>query len=364
MTRRMFAYTLGCTGVGRQLNNLVGNPLHELDTFREGAVVTISGPPDKYIADGWVAGLQSSDPAAAVKACRATASPPLSLDGNLLLQVAGTTGALAAGDYLGLHHCIEGLELVDLNLGGPSADTLYLAFKARCSEAPYTFAAIFINAALNRAFPISFTVAVVGAWQQFTATIPGDTEGIWTVPSTGPGAYLRFGVTGGSNLVGTSGIWNSGTNVVVTPDCSNSLMQTLGATFEIADVALATQSTVSKRGSASDLFIRMQRYLTKSYDQGVPLGAATDNGAVSPGDVRYAVPQRIAGAVTLYSPHDGAPGMAYDYANGVNVPATVLRTGTRGFTWSALPASGNVVNIGAHFFSDARFGSLESALLT
>ena len=322
------------------MNNLIGNSLHELDTFREGAVVTISGPPDKYIADGWVAGLKSSDPAAVVKACRATASPPLSLDGNLLLQVTGNTGALSAGDYLGFHHAIEALELVDLNLGDPSADTLYMAFQARCSEAPYTFAAIFLNGALNRAFPVNFTITEANVWQPFSATIPGDTEGTWTVPGIGPGAFLRFGVTGGSNFVGMSGTWNSGANVVVTPDCCNSLLQTMGATFEVGDVALATLSTVSKRGSASDLFVRMQRYLTKSYDQGVALGSVTDNGAVSPGDVRFAVPQRAEPVVTLYSPKSGTPGMAFDYINGVDVPATVLRTGTRGFTWSASRGGG------------------------
>ena len=342
--------------------NLIGNSYHELDTFREGALVALGGP-DHYIADGWVAGFKSSDPAAAAQACRATSSPPASLIGNLFEAVTTPTMELGAGDYLNFHYAHECYDLGGLYFGTPDAVALYLALQARCSVAPYTFTAIFLNGTLDRAYPVNFTIAAANVWQKFTATIPGDTEGAWPVYAAGPGAFLRVSAVGGSDYLGTAGEWNNGINVCVAAGASNTLLQS-AASFEIADVALSTEPLAAKRGTLADLFQREQRHLVKSYEQGTPLGTATNTGAVSPGDVRFAVPQRIDPAVTLYSPRSGAPGMAFDYVNNVDVPATVLRTSERGFTWTASPAAGSVVNIGAHFFADARFGSLEGAGLT
>lgn len=113
------------------------------------------------------------------------------------------SGAIASSP-LGLWHrqVIEGLNVADLGFGATGAASFTLSFWVKATKTG-TFSVSFQNAATDRSYVTTFTVASANTWQKFIVTIPGDTTGTWATDNT-EGLNVTFVWSGNSAWIGTS----------------------------------------------------------------------------------------------------------------------------------------------------------------
>lgn len=111
-----------------------------------------------------------------------------------------------------------------------------------------------------------------------------------------------------------------------------------------------------------------QRYFETSYDNGVAPGTINTNaganlvigyssgGSYVGNTVGFKASMRAdpTMTITLYSPHSGTSGKAYDYDNSVDVtPALNTVTGEGSFNWYAAPSTGTLAILGVHWTASA-----------
>jgi len=149
--------------------------------------------------------------------------------------------SVAAGDFFGLRHTIEGHNFSDLQWGNPAAKTVTLSFQVK-SSLTGTFGGAVANSGLNRNYPFTYTISTANTWETKSITIPGDTAGTW-LGGTNIGAVLYFGLGVGSTYSGTAGTWAAGTKLSATGAVS--VVGTNTATFHITNIQLEIGSTAT-----------------------------------------------------------------------------------------------------------------------
>lgn len=168
-----------------------------------------------FLADEWSVGISGI-----VASCQRVTLPSPSPEGTqtgVAFTATTAKASLAAGDSLVMNHPVEGVDIVDFDWGTASAKAIVLRFNVYCEQAG-TFAVAITNAANNRAYCTSFTVAAANSWQTVNLAIPGDTTGTWP-NSNALGLVVRFGYAIGSTYVGVAG-WQAG-QFMAPPGCTN-----------------------------------------------------------------------------------------------------------------------------------------------
>jgi hypothetical protein len=186
---------------------------------------------------------------------------------NSLLVTSSSAYSVLTGDYFGIAHPIEGLNVADFGWGSAGAATVTLSFWVR-SSLTGTFGGAVQNSASNRSYPFSYTISAANTLEQKTITIAGDTTGTW-LTTNGVGLVVRFGLGYGSTYGGgTAGAWVGSDTQSVTGAVS--VVGTSGATFYITGVQLEKGSTATSfdvRAYSAELAM-CQRYYFKTFAQG------------------------------------------------------------------------------------------------
>ena len=161
---------------------------------------------------------------------------------------------------------IEGLNVIDLNLGTASAATITCTVWIKGSIAG-TYTCYLGNGTGARSYV--GTIAVTTSWAKQTITLIGDTTGTWPTDNT---TGLRLGVDLGSgiNQSTTAGVWQAGF-FARTAGSVTFVNQVNGSTLNITGVQLelgSTATTFEQRPYGLE-FALCQRYLPASNGVGV-----------------------------------------------------------------------------------------------
>lgn len=306
--------------------NKIRNPEMLFDQLYVGSTNTPTG--NTIALDGW--GIKSSQ--ASKISFRQVADAPPGATMSVLLTVASQS-TLAAGDTFAWYQRIEGMDCADLGFGTAGAQSIAIGFWAKASTTgTYTYA--IKNSAANRAYIGTYTITAANTWQQFSAVIPGDTTGTWLTGIGVQGLGIYFDLGCGSNFNTTAGSWlaNNGYN---TASSIKFASLTAGATLNITRVELMKSTVVSTSFEPLPYSVeleRLQRYVEKSYEPLVGIGAVTNIGAASyeaPGEtgqvpfgVVFKSTKCIVPTVTWFNPSSGAQNSIRNNTGAINIAVT------------------------------------------
>ena len=123
------------------------------------------------------------------------------------VTVANAYTVLAA-DYFSILQAIEGVNILDLDYGLPTAKTCTLLFWVSSSVVGLHSGSL-RNAGNLRSYPFFFTITTANIWQQVAIIIPGDTAGTWST-NTNVGITVVFNLGSGTTFSSTAGSWQTG----------------------------------------------------------------------------------------------------------------------------------------------------------
>ena len=129
----------------------------------------------------------------------------------------------------------------DLAWGTSGAQTVTLSFWVNCSIAG-TWGGSITNGNENYCYPFSYTVNATNTWEYKTVTISGPTGGTWASNNTS-GIKVFFTLALGSTYTGTAGVWGSSAKYGCTG--TTSLVGTSGATLYLAGVQFEAGSAAT-----------------------------------------------------------------------------------------------------------------------
>ena len=181
---------------------------------------------------------------------------------NSLLYTVGTGAAPGASDYSGLSQTIEGFNIADLGWGTASAKPVTMSFKVR-SSVTGSFGLSLRNSANNRSYIASFTIAAANTWETKTITVPGDTTGTW-LTDNGAGLIVLFDLGVGSTFSDSAGSWLAANKFGLTG--GTKLIATSGATFHVTEVQLEAGSVATpfeRRPYGAELSLCQRYYETQ-----------------------------------------------------------------------------------------------------
>ena len=231
---------------------------------------TISG----YFLDRWQVNQSTTGKLVAQQDAGAV-TPPVGFT-DYLGVTSQSAYSISSTDNYNIAQFIEGFNTADLAWGTANASPVTLSFWVR-SSLTGTFGGAFLNSALNRSYPFSYTISAANTWEQKSVTIAGDTTGTW-LTTNGVGIRIYFGIGVGSTYTGTAGAWAG--SLLLAPTGATSVVGTNGATFYITGVQLEKGSTATSfdyRPYGTELAL-CQRYFEKSYDQGTAPATNTTTG--------------------------------------------------------------------------------------
>jgi hypothetical protein len=168
------------------------------------------------LADNWTLGFTGLSSQGTSFRTGSVPSPDNSISGvnyNVLVAKA----SLAVGDYMYVMSRIEGIDLVDLQWGTPTAKPIVVRFNTK-AEVPGTYGFSIRNAGLNRSYTATIPITSNLVWQTVTLAIPGDTTGTWDKGETS-GMSIGFCGAAGTNYTGVTG-WQAG-NILAPPNMIN-----------------------------------------------------------------------------------------------------------------------------------------------
>lgn len=184
--------------------NRIINGDFQIDQRNSGAAVSCIGArvfgADKWYAEGISPGVFSlTREADALHA------------GQYRLKIACTTvdTSIAAGDWYGIEHFIEGPLIRDFDPGLSTAKQVTLSFEVECNITG-TWYVSFGNSAANRAYIAGFTVNSANTRENKSIAFVLDTTGTWLTEAADIGMRLYFTLMCGSNYNGTAGSWAAG----------------------------------------------------------------------------------------------------------------------------------------------------------
>ena len=182
---------------------------------------------------------------------------------NYSAQVKFTTGASALTvntDYSRIYYAVEGYDARQL-FGAPFT----LSFWVKASVAG-TYCMDFTNANNTPSYIAEYQIVNANSWEKKTITVPCPQPGSTWLFTNIIGLYFswfigaNFTVAGG-NATNSPNVWQSA-NLVGTPNQSNTLMTTTGATFQLAGVKLepGVISTPFQVVNYVEELVKCQRY--------------------------------------------------------------------------------------------------------
>jgi hypothetical protein len=233
-----------------------------IDQRNAGAAVTVNTPSFSNSIDRWYNYGQSDG----IFTVQRSTTAPTGFTNSALITVTTADASIGASQVWGFGQRIEGLNVSDLAWGTVNAQTITLSFTVR-SSVTGTFSVTIFNGSFGRGYTATFVINSANTFETKTITIPGDTSGTWNTDNT-TGLAIWFGLGSGSSLIGTAGVWNSGTTYSATGQVN--LISTLNATFYITGVQLeaGTVATPFERRSYGAELSLCQRYYEACSFQG------------------------------------------------------------------------------------------------
>jgi hypothetical protein len=214
--------------------NRVGNPSMQISQQNGNASSTAVG---FYAADQWPMSKVQATGTCAV--ARVQSITPRGSPNRLRMAVTVAQTTLAAGDYMGFYHRIEGNRIADLRWGTASALQAVLRFGFRAPAGTWAFSfRSGDTATAPRAYSIPIVVPAGKANQdvEYTFVIPGPTSGGFPNDNT-CGLELWFTPAAGTNYaVGADLTWRTASTIGVAGQ-SNGFSSTSNV-FEVFDVGL------------------------------------------------------------------------------------------------------------------------------
>lgn len=217
---------------------------------------------------------------------------------SVLAQYAAGAAEQFAGNFP-----IEGIDIANWQWGTANAAAVSLQFKARASVAG-TYSGSIRNAAVNRSYPFSFTLAANTDTLVKIENIAGDTSGTWLATEV-TGAFITFNLGSGANLLGTAGAWAAANYVGVTGSTAF-VNQVNGSTLDISEVLINEGSFCREfpRQKKREALFDAQYYFARI--SGIPgasaypsLGNGVVTAATIAGSVGIKFPRRMRTAPTV-----------------------------------------------------------------
>jgi hypothetical protein len=242
-------------------NRLINSDMR-IDQRNAGAAVTIGAATPTYTLDRWTAYSTAASKFTVQQTPSATETGFAARVGagfrNYLAvtSLAATTPA-ATDEYI-LQQRIEGFNAADLAWGTSDAKTITLSFLVY-SSLTGTFGGAIQNSASNRVYVFSYSIPTANTWTSISVTIAGDTSGTW-LTTNGIGIRVGFDLGSGATYKGTAGSWGSTFFNGVTGGVN--VIGTSGATFFITGVQLEAGSVATpfERIDYGRQLIQCQRY--------------------------------------------------------------------------------------------------------
>jgi hypothetical protein len=164
----------------------------------------------KYILDGWMLGTSGAQ----VLPVSQQPNGPAGFVKSAYVSVSTANASPAAGNYCFFYQPIEGYRVSRLAWGTAAAQPITVSFWVATNRTG-AFSGSIRNGAADRAYPFSFTMNAVGAWEYKTVSIPGDTTGTWAKDNT-IGLTVSIALMCGSGQTAPANAWVSGGYLGVT----------------------------------------------------------------------------------------------------------------------------------------------------
>lgn len=231
---------------------------------------------NSFGADRWPLAISSTG---AVTVTTSTATAPVGFTHSLYLDITTADTSIAATEFLGLNHAIEGFNVADLGFGTANAKTITLSFWIR-STTTGTYCVSFVNGANNRSYVATYTVNVANTWEYKTITITGDTSGTWLTDNS-TGLRVRFAFATGSNFQTTAGSWQTGDYTGTSAQTNLMALNTNEAYLTGVQLEAGPVATEFERRAYGTELALCQRYYCKTYSITATPGGVTNAGNIS-----------------------------------------------------------------------------------
>jgi hypothetical protein len=245
-------------------NRLINSDMR-IDQRNAGASVTIGAATSTYTLDRWTAYSTAASKFTVQQTPSATETGFAARVGagftNYLAVTSSAATTPAATDEYILQQRIEGFNAADLAWGTSNAKTITLSFLVY-SSLTGTFGGAIQNSASNRVYVFSYSIPTANTWTSISVTIAGDTSGTW-LTTNGIGIRVGFDLGSGTTYKGAAGSWGSTFFNGVTGGVN--VIGTSGATFYITGVQLEAGSVATpfeRRPYGTELQLA-QRYYFK-----------------------------------------------------------------------------------------------------
>ena len=229
----------GVLGAGNAsiMKNRIINGACVIDQRNAGASVTPAS--GDYLTDRWQY-VSSQASKFTSQQNQGAITPPTGFV-NYLGFTSSSAYSILSADYFLLQQKIEGFNISDLGWGTANAKTITLSFQVY-SSLTGTFGGVLTNSGATPSYPFSYSIPVANTWTTIAVTIAGPTTGTW-LSTNGIGMYVRFSLGTGSASLGTAGSWQATNYLGVTGQTN--IVGTSGATFYITGVQLEVGSSAT-----------------------------------------------------------------------------------------------------------------------
>jgi hypothetical protein len=233
--------------------NRIINGAMTIDQRNAGAAVTPANGANIYTLDRWSFYLSQ----ASKLTTQQSSTAPTGFV-NSLLVTSSSAYSVGSGDIFEVRQFVEGYNTADLMWGTANAQTVTLSFWVR-SSLTGTFGGAIRNSASDRSYVFSYSISSANTYEYKTITIAGDTSATW-LTTNGRGIGVFFSLGAGSTYLKAAGSWGAGEYEGVTGQTN--LVGTSGATFYITGVQLEAGSSASSfaHENYSDTLQKCQRY--------------------------------------------------------------------------------------------------------
>jgi hypothetical protein len=255
-------YSLGAGNASSFKNRIINGGM-VIDQRNAGASFTVTG--SQYTLDRWLA--FASAPAASKFSVQQSSTAPAGFTKSLLCTSLSAY-SIGAAEICTMNQIIEGYNIADLNFGTADAKSFTFSFWVR-SSLTGSFTAFFANNTQSRWYLAPYTINSANTWEYKTITVPGDTSGTW-LTTNGTGLYAAFQLSIGSDFLTTASTGWSGATTKYGITGQTSLVGTSGATFYVTGCQLEVGTVATSfdfRSYGTEMAL-CQRYYWRATNEG------------------------------------------------------------------------------------------------